>query len=239
MGVVLRPLSHNKMFVFLLICNIFLVTVKSEGVDEVKKELNILKNEMAKIITMQQEMIDKLEEKMDAKTNLLEKELEAKTRMIEELETQMQVIRVPPVAYSCGWKGQLDHVTSTTVKYDKITYERTNDFTTEGGHDVKSGLYTVPYPGTYTVTYSLRTRDNDGDVVLWLRKNSHNIAESHHISYNGGSSVHNYDQGGRTLVTHLGRGDNISLFCEDCDSGHYGIYEVLFCVELSQFDVEG
>ena len=38
----------------------------------------------------------------------------------------------------------------------------------------------------------------------------------------------------------MNRGDKIELYCQDCDGpdSHDGIYNILFCIELSQFDVE-
>ena len=66
-------------------------------------------------------------------------------------------------------------------------------------------------------------------VDIYLRKNGNVIVESHHYSRAA------YEQGGRTLVLHLDRGDTLDLYCEDCSAGISGI---TFCVSLSQADVE-
>ena len=71
-------------------------------------------------------------------------------------------------------------------------------------------------------------------VYIFLSKNRELIPESRHYTRYTGTGVA-YDQGGRTLVIHLDRGDTLDLFCENCDAY---ISNISFCVFLSQFDVE-
>ena len=60
------------------------------------------------------------------------------------------------------------------------------------------------------------------------------IQESEHVSRYSGPSGHVSDQGGRTLVLHLDRGDTLDLYCDNCSAY---ISSTTFCVSLSQFDV--
>merc|ERR1711970_1236788 len=142
---------------------------------------------------------------MGLKTSEVKKEINTRLAAIEEenkkLKMSVDVLRDPPVAFACGWKDKFQHVSSMTVTYDSLYYERTNQWTEEGGLDITTGIYTAPYPGTYTVTYSLRVHTTD---------------ESEHYSYASGATGHHSDQGGRSLVTHLARGDTMELFCAEC-----------------------
>ena len=62
------------------------------------------------------------------------------------------------------------------------------------------------------------------------------IQESLHSSYYIGPDQSGVqDQGGRTLVLHLDRGDTLDLYCDNCSAG---IGRTTFCVSLSQADVE-
>ena len=56
-----------------------------------------------------------------------------------------------------------------------------------------------------------------------------------HYSIYTGSSGQIREQGGRTLVLHLDRGDTLDLYCIDCSDR---IHEVSFCLILEQFDIE-
>merc|ERR1719334_1990579 len=134
-------------------------------------------------------------------------------KTIEELNTATRMTKDPPVSFHCA-------------------------FTETGGLDISSGRYTAGYPGTYTVTYSLTNDVYQGSgnyIQMYVRKNGQNLPESYHQSiYNIDSTGYMYEQGGRTLITHLARGDYIELYCIDCN---YYIRDTLFCVSLSQFDV--
>merc|ERR1711970_744335 len=161
------------------------------------------------------EMEVKLEEKMagefELKTSEVKKEINTRLAAIEEenkkLKMSVDVLRDPPVAFACGWKDKFQHVSSMTVTYDSLYYKRTNQWTEEGGLDITTGIYTTPYPGTYTVTYSLMSWVHYGNHIgIHLRKNGAEILESFHRSDFNGASGYVQDQGGRSLVTHLARG---------------------------------
>ena len=126
-------------------------------------------------------------------------------------------------------------IRSQRIIYTKLMYSSTN---IAGAELVPSnGTFISAYPGSYTVTWSLQTDVGDVEkgVELYLRKNKEKVPYSIYLtSYTGGRGVV-WDQGGRTLVLHLDRGDTLDLFCVDCSGG---INHVTFCASLSSCDVE-
>ena len=82
-----------------------------------------------------------------------------------------------------------------TISYSSLLYSSTN---TEGGYlDVATGVFSSPYPGSYTVTWSLLAKDGVGEsiVEIYLRKNGQKIDETHHWSQYTGSNGHVWEQG--------------------------------------------
>ena len=79
--------------------------------------------------------------------------------------------------------------------------------------------------------------ETDDRVVIYLRKNRGDIEESRHESFyvarNGGSGRID-EQGGRTIILHLDKGDTLDLYCQDCSAR---IELTTFCVSLSHADV--
>merc|ERR1711935_895412 len=116
-----------------------------------------------------------------------------------EHETSIKVKRDTPEVVYCGYRH--DVTSLSTIKYDSMFYSRTNQPT--GGLDLATGVFTSPFPGTYTVTYTLYTYNDHGEYVwLYLYKNEVQIDESEHVSYYGASSSSSGsvgEQGGRTL----------------------------------------
>merc|ERR1711892_1022949 len=100
-----------------------------------------------------------------------------------EHETSIKVKRnIPEVVY-CGYRYLV--TSPRTITYDYLFYHRTNQPT--GGLDLATGVFTSPFPGTYTITYSLEAVNYFGEEVqLCLYKNEVMIDESY--SYYGGSS---------------------------------------------------
>lgn len=84
--------------------------------------------------------------------------IEEQQTRIEEIEKENSFLKDPPVAFSCSYRSET-RATSSPVTYDSLYYSRTNALTEEGGMDLNSGLYTSPYPGTYTITYSMWVSD--------------------------------------------------------------------------------
>ena len=125
--------------------------------------------------------------------------------------------------------------TRQAISYSNLLYSSCNDG--GAGLNINSGQFISGVAGSYTVTWSLRAINDAGDhsVHINLRKNGQNIDESLHYSRYTGPSGYAYDQGGRTLIVHLDRGDTMDLFCNECSAG---IDDITFCVSLSQADVE-
>ena len=111
-----------------------------------------------------------------------------------ELERDVSIIRNPPFIHTCGSHAGLS-ITSETIPYSKLLYSSTN--TEGGGLDIATGVFTSPWPGSYTVTWSLYAGDDAGDspVLIYLRKNGQDITESEHYSHYGGPSGQVSDQG--------------------------------------------
>merc|ERR1711915_347812 len=113
----------------------------------------------------------------------------------------------------------------------------TNENTEEGGLDLNTGVYTAPWPGTYSITYSLENGNDPGEntVEIHLHKNGHSLGDAtRYDSYYYGSSGIVYDQGGRTAILHLERGETVALYCDDCSAW---VFDILFCVQLEEPDV--
>merc|ERR1711970_1658114 len=132
-------------------------------------------------------------------------------QMIFTQQASINTIRDPPVFFQCAYTL---HFTkdSSPIQYEKMFYSRTNQWTETGGINLSSGLWTSPYDGTYTITYSLQNGHSYGgrDIILHLRKNGQEIPETHHFSeFQEGSVKTNWlitEQGGRTIVSHFNTG---------------------------------
>jgi len=155
-----------------------------------------------------------------------------------KLEEEMKILRNPPHLHVCG--GSNDkwiNSNSRIIDYSTLLYSSTN--TEGGGLDISTGVFTSPWPGSYTVTWSLMAKNFQGEnaFLIRLRKNGKEIVESLHASELTGQSGYTYDQGGRTLITHLDTGDTLDLYCDRCDRGSAGVGWTSFCVSLSTFDI--
>merc|ERR1719334_879384 len=182
-----------------------------------------------------------LEEKMEARLAAIEEESKIKNEEFKKLEISMETFKNPPISYICAYKSEA-HISRNTLTFDSIYYKRTNEYTKDGGQNLATGIYTAPVSGTYTVTYNLRSYVHDGNMLtLFLKKNGITIVESLHRSEIKGASAAGsvaadmWEQGGKSLVTHLAKGDTMELFCANCASLSYrddGVYDVLLCIEL-------
>ena len=152
-------------------------------------------------------------------------------KKITDLEHEISILRDPPFSYFCGYQ-ETTNVVAGYVPYSSLFYSSTN---IEGANlDISTGIFTSGHPGTYTVTWSLHNQNGhtEQQVVLYLFKNDNRIIESQYYSKQIEASA--VDQGAVNLVLHLERGDTLALYYEDCSDK---IWIVMFCVELSQFDV--
>merc|ERR1711935_591441 len=174
--------------------------------------------------------VDSMEYKEEQTMKVTSLMKEMNSMMSLEHETRMKVTRDPPEVFYCGYQSQV--TSPSTITYDSMFYSRTNQPT--GGLDLATGVFTSPFPGTYTVTYSLYASNDHGELVqLYLYKNEVQIDESEHVSYYGGSSGVVNEQGGRTLILHLDMGETLSLHYT---SGNGWLYDIMFCATLSMFD---
>merc|ERR1711872_666510 len=163
--------------------------------------------------------MERVNEKDSWKFELIQENDEImKQEMSKISQTVEKVTAEAPAAYHCGYR-ELTSTASNPIYFDSMFYSRTNQ--PSGGLEISSGLYTAPFPGTYKATYSLYANEGTGQksLHLHLRKNGEKIEESQHLSLYAGTAGEIDDQGGRTLITSLGRGDTLDMFCEDCSAG--------------------
>merc|ERR1711935_637988 len=146
-------------------------------------------------------------------------------------ETSINVLRDAPELHQCGYKASAS--TQGPLPFDYLFYSSTNQPT--GGIDLESGVFTSPFPGTYTITWSFYSEETNRYVFIYLNKNGEQIYESLHYSYHHDSSKYSViaEQGGRTMILHLDMGETVSL---DYDRGEAIIYRLMFCVSLSSYD---
>jgi len=123
-------------------------------------------------------------------------------------------------------------IKSKTITYDKLLLSSSNLGQLGEGLNIKTGLFTAPATGDYMVTYSLWTGLDNGDsrVYIFIMKKGVKIGESQHQSAYSGSSGFVIDQGGRSIIIHLAKGETTSLYCQDCSAN---VYDITFCVSLT------
>jgi len=180
------------------------------------------------------EVVFKLEEQNN-KMNDLQKDVITTEKATVENTATINILRNPPESFTCGYKS-IWPATLANITYDSMFYERSNQ--PSGGLDIGTGVFTAPYPGTYTVSWSLSSTNDPGNLAyLYLYKNGHYLPESMHYSSlnsfvdNGHS--HRGEQGGRTMIMHLDLGETVTLWY---DSGDAHVMDIMFCVQLTQFD---
>eukprot|EP00091_Calanus_sinicus_P024185 TRINITY_DN8534_c0_g2_i2.p1 TRINITY_DN8534_c0_g2~~TRINITY_DN8534_c0_g2_i2.p1 ORF type:complete len:253 (-),score=70.90 TRINITY_DN8534_c0_g2_i2:120-878(-) len=191
---------------------------------QLKEDLIITKKDLANTK-------DNLENTNEDLANAMEELTNTKEDLIDT-KLDVSFLKEPPFFHACGYQYSAES-TGQTIPYSHLLYSSTN--TEEGGLDTHTGIFTSPFPGSYTITWSLIASDHAGDNEVWvyLRKNGQEIEESRLASYYGGSSGWVHNLGGRGLVMHLDRGDTLDLYCEDCSAE---IYRTTFCVSLSTYD---
>ena len=200
-------------------------------------QLEIVREMRLEMAKMRLEMNDHLamtEKRLTMNHNEFLLTKEAYEEKIHDLEREVSFLKDPLMTFECGYSSN-SKATSQIISYTKLLYSSTN---VEGaGLDISLGVFTSGHPGTYTATWSLSAWNDAGDsrVFIYLRKNGTNIEESQHYTHYTGASGVADDVGGRTLIVHLGRGDTLDLFCDDCSAY---VNFITFCVTLSQADVE-
>merc|ERR1712183_1188848 len=158
------------------------------------------------------------DELLRTKEDLLttKEDLKANDVSILKLEREVSFLKDPPWSFACGAHSESNNIASQVISYTTLLYSSTN--VPGVGLDISTGVFTSGHPGSYTATWSLTALDGAASaghpVSLYLRKNGVNIDESLHKSRTENGGV--WDQGGRTLVLHLDRGDTLDLYCKDC-----------------------
>ena len=196
-----------------------------------KDELFMTRNELL----MTQEGVINAKEQMKEQIKMAEDNQKARDVNIRDLERDVSFLKDPPWTFACGAQYYAFDTNTQTISYTTLLYSSTN--VAGAGLDISTGVFTAGHPGSYTATWNLMADNDAGEhiVDIYLRMNRKIIAESRYTSVYTGPSGYATDQGGRTLVLHLDRGDTLDLYCEDCSAG---IRDTTFCVTLSQADVE-
>ena len=143
---------------------------------------------------MRIEILDELN-KLKIQNIKLEEDMKMVLAENDNLKREIATIRNPPHLHVCGGGGNWIHSDSRIINYPTKLYSSTN--TEGGGLDITTGVFTSPWPGSYTVTWSLITRNyqGGGQFDIYLRKNSHQIGESLYASEFSGQSGWAYEQG--------------------------------------------
>ena len=97
-------------------------------------------------------------------------DLQTNDILTQKLEREVSFFKSAPFAHVCGAQSSIT-TSGWPISYDSLLYSSTN---VEGGLDISTGQFTSGWPGTYTVTWSLRTDDDEWDTVvaIYLRKNN-------------------------------------------------------------------
>ena len=134
-------------------------------------------NEM--FMEMREKMIELNDRVMIAEQKLLE---------TKKLEKEILKLRDAPYLHQCGYSLDAGQGSKFTITFDNLFYSSTN--TEGGGLDIMTGVFTSPWPGTYTVSWGLYAEDNLGEdyVYIYLYKNGKVVQESLHVSIVGGNS---------------------------------------------------
>merc|ERR1711892_1080016 len=197
--------SHFRMKTAVKICmllGIFRITLvePKEDLENIVKEMMMEMNGRMLLLEAELQMTkaELTATKEEVKLTATKEELSATrddlTSKDHELERDLSIIRTPPFIPSCGSISRTT-ITSQTLRYSNLLYSSTN--TEGGGLDIATGVFPPPWPGSYTVTWSLYAGDDAGEhwVSIYLRQNGQKIDESWHYSDYTGPSGYVDDQG--------------------------------------------
>merc|ERR1712080_804359 len=148
--------------------------------------------------------------------NTLEQEIEHVRESVKKLSTKAAV---------CGYQLQWTRASSV------ITYDSVDNLGGELGNlDASTGVFTAPAAGVYQVAWSLHSGLDSGERnFIYLHRNGQRVSESERNSYNADGNYAIVDQGGRTMLQNLQRGDTLNL-----KTGSFtgGASKISFCVHL-------
>merc|ERR1711935_404406 len=239
-----KAISMDKLSLLIILIssgqdNLLSATTSHEKVESLVDHLDMKFSQMMKNQKDQQEEIKQLQEENKELTEQLGEQINHVSSLTElvdsltnksiDLEKSINVLRSPPAVFYCGYRFNT-YATRSVITFDRLSYSNNNQPT--GGLDPATGKFSCPYPGTYSVSWSLRADNHAGDdyVSIYLMKNGYSAGqESRHLSRYTGASGYVVDQGGRTLIIDLLLGDTLSMYCADCSAR---VYDVNFCVSL-------
>ena len=153
--------------------------------DDTEDMVNIIRDDINHRIALMEDEIEstqKNNENLKIENRKIKKELDDLTVQHAMLEKTLFKLRNAPYLYICGENAGLSF-TSHTIPYHTILYSSTN--TEGGGLDISTGVFQSPFPGTYTVTWSMMADNNKGEniVEVYIRKNKEAVTEALHSSY--------------------------------------------------------
>ena len=127
--------------------------VTKETILEMKEMMLGLKSRLAKVD-------QKLKE---TKEDMLKVENE------DMMENDVSILGDAPYLHQCGFHTRASFVDSI-LSYECLFYDVTNQ---ASGLSWETGVFSCPYPGTYTITWSISSEDGTDDpaVEIYLRKN--------------------------------------------------------------------
>ena len=145
--------------------------------------ISIVLGETQGELKVTKEMLQEMKEKMiELKTRLAIAEQKLmETGNDEVFENEVSILGDTPYLHQCGFHSRAGFVDSI-MSFQCLSYDVTNQPT---GLDWQTGVFTCPYPGTYTVSWSWNNEDGSDDpsVEVLVRKNEAQIQESFHQSY--------------------------------------------------------
>merc|ERR1740128_673437 len=112
------------------------------------------------VIIYQSSLISATTGEDDTKTMIME--MKTTIAMLQEKITLLEVKKDPQYLFQCGYKEFKSYTSyDSPITYDSSFYSRTNLAT--GGLDLATGVFTSPFSGTYTVTFSLFANNYHGE----------------------------------------------------------------------------
>ena len=114
----------------------------------------------------------------------------------DELEREVTNLKTPPYLHTCRSRPTTLSTSHQTITYTSVLYSSTN--TEGGGLDIKTGVFTTPTGGSYTVywdTTALLGSDRGVYVWIYLQKNGEDIEDSLQVSYSEMTNSKINDQG--------------------------------------------
>merc|ERR1711935_1246796 len=176
-----KAISMDKLALLIILTslgqdNLLSATTSHEKVESLVDHLDMKFSQMMKD---QQEEIKQLTEQLEEQTN----HVSSLTELVDSLSNN--VLRSPPAVFYCGYT----HVTTAikdVITFDRLSYSYNNQKI--GGLDPKTGIFTSPSTGIYSVTWSLMADSSAGEHVhINLHKNGTPIGEysKHYSDYTG------------------------------------------------------